>query len=313
MWNELLAANIYEENVDVNTIIANPKEFLQLNNIKNIDINSREFLIALALHEENVKNCVKNKDVNGFLNELNKLGLFSSKFDSEIKSIIELSFERELSRYSNLTDVSTEIVVTPLSVTLVVLAGVIAVVSAYVYVVIETEVYIGVGGDDGVAVIDYSCISCGACIDTCPTQAIGNDGMGQYAVICSECIGCGSCIATCPVNAIYMDDYGCRQQGEQTELLNKTLDINKLHKYKIANAFSKSQYTKQIPSLKLVDMLGDDEFSREATYRIVLDEIDKIALAIEEIDAYKQLANITPDELRTLLMSNFEKIITGKL
>ena len=44
------------------------------------------------------------------------------------------------------------------------------------------------------------CTGCGACVDTCPVQAIKmQDGK---AVFGAECIDCGACVGACPVEAI---------------------------------------------------------------------------------------------------------------
>lgn len=45
------------------------------------------------------------------------------------------------------------------------------------------------------------CISCGACADICPTQAIVQRS-GTYIVQQNLCIGCGACAPECPVEAI---------------------------------------------------------------------------------------------------------------
>ena len=50
-------------------------------------------------------------------------------------------------------------------------------------------------------VINDSCISCGACIDECPVEAI-SQGDSQYVIDADTCIDCGTCAATCPTGAI---------------------------------------------------------------------------------------------------------------
>ena len=47
-----------------------------------------------------------------------------------------------------------------------------------------------------------TCIGCGACVGTCPTEALSMNAEGK--VECNEelCIDCGACVATCPVEAI---------------------------------------------------------------------------------------------------------------
>jgi len=50
-------------------------------------------------------------------------------------------------------------------------------------------------------VISDECINCGACEDSCPTNAISEKG--ELRVIDVEtCIDCGACVDTCPVVAI---------------------------------------------------------------------------------------------------------------
>ncbi|MBE5758146.1 MAG: 4Fe-4S dicluster domain-containing protein [Clostridiales bacterium] len=47
-----------------------------------------------------------------------------------------------------------------------------------------------------------TCVGCGACVGTCPVNAISlNDGK---AVIDQDvCVKCGACAQTCPVSAIH--------------------------------------------------------------------------------------------------------------
>ena len=48
--------------------------------------------------------------------------------------------------------------------------------------------------------ISEECISCGACADQCPVNAI--DDNDQNYSINENCIDCGACADQCPVNAI---------------------------------------------------------------------------------------------------------------
>lgn len=45
-----------------------------------------------------------------------------------------------------------------------------------------------------------ACIACGACADTCPTDALT---VTDVAVCDADaCIDCGSCVAVCPTDAL---------------------------------------------------------------------------------------------------------------
>ena len=50
-------------------------------------------------------------------------------------------------------------------------------------------------------VITSECISCGTCIDDCPTQAI-SESDDVYIINSDMCSNCGTCKENCPVDAI---------------------------------------------------------------------------------------------------------------
>ena len=50
-------------------------------------------------------------------------------------------------------------------------------------------------------VISDECISCGACVGTCPAGAI-SEGDGKFEIDADTCLECGACADGCPVGAI---------------------------------------------------------------------------------------------------------------
>lgn len=51
----------------------------------------------------------------------------------------------------------------------------------------------------------FSCITCGACFEACPNNAIFKNKYGGYIVDRAKCNGCGVCEFTCPVNSIHIE------------------------------------------------------------------------------------------------------------
>jgi len=49
--------------------------------------------------------------------------------------------------------------------------------------------------------ITDACISCGACADQCPCEAI-SQGDTQYVIDPDKCASCGACAEQCPMGAI---------------------------------------------------------------------------------------------------------------
>lgn len=47
--------------------------------------------------------------------------------------------------------------------------------------------------------ISEECISCGACVGECPTEAITEGS--PYVIDPEKCIDCGACASVCPVDA----------------------------------------------------------------------------------------------------------------
>ena len=49
--------------------------------------------------------------------------------------------------------------------------------------------------------ITDDCVACGACMDSCPAEAI-EAGDTKYTINADGCIDCGSCVDSCPSSAI---------------------------------------------------------------------------------------------------------------
>jgi ferredoxin len=65
---------------------------------------------------------------------------------------------------------------------------------------ITNSIYILQGGVIMAYKISDECISCGACADGCPVNAI-SEGDGKYVIDAATCIDCGACADVCPVSA----------------------------------------------------------------------------------------------------------------
>jgi len=50
-------------------------------------------------------------------------------------------------------------------------------------------------------VISDECTMCGACVETCPSEAI-KEGDPKYVIDPELCVDCASCVDACPVDAI---------------------------------------------------------------------------------------------------------------
>lgn len=46
------------------------------------------------------------------------------------------------------------------------------------------------------------CISCGACVEACPTETLELGDDGAFVAHPENCIACGVCLDSCPTGAI---------------------------------------------------------------------------------------------------------------
>ena len=49
--------------------------------------------------------------------------------------------------------------------------------------------------------INDNCTGCGACVSSCPVEAISENG-GKYEIDSGSCSDCGVCVPECPIDAI---------------------------------------------------------------------------------------------------------------
>ena len=55
------------------------------------------------------------------------------------------------------------------------------------------------------AKVDKSiCTACGACVDSCPSEAIEMQD-GKAVIDVNNCVDCGVCVDECPVESISME------------------------------------------------------------------------------------------------------------
>lgn len=56
------------------------------------------------------------------------------------------------------------------------------------------------GGTTMAYKISDACVSCGACAEACPVNAI-SEGEDKYVIDADACLSCGACAGACPVGA----------------------------------------------------------------------------------------------------------------
>ena len=57
------------------------------------------------------------------------------------------------------------------------------------------------------AIVDAAkCSQCGDCVESCPTDAITQEGENPAVVNAEECSDCGVCVDECPEEAITLEE-----------------------------------------------------------------------------------------------------------
>jgi len=102
----------------------------------------------------------------------------------------------------------------------------------------------------GLPVLDESKCpdGCGACIDACPTDAIGRDGQG-LGLDLGRCLFCSECTLACPVDAIrFTPDYRLATTARQDLILRsgRQLDLARPLQQKMRRLFGRSLKLRQV-------------------------------------------------------------------
>ena len=87
-------------------------------------------------------------------------------------------------------------------------------------------------------VISDECVSCGACAENCPVNAI-SEGEGKYVIDADTCISCGACVYQCPFGAITDKSYILNV----IDMIKKSGDNEKYHVYAVIAPSISSQFT----------------------------------------------------------------------
>ncbi len=102
----------------------------------------------------------------------------------------------------------------------------------------------------GLPVLDESSCpdGCGACIDACPTDAIGRDSQG-LGLDLGRCLFCSECTASCPADAIcFTQDYRLATTARQDLIVRsgRPLDLAKPLQQKMRRLFGRSLKLRQV-------------------------------------------------------------------
>ncbi|WP_409200947.1 4Fe-4S binding protein [Methanobrevibacter sp. DSM 116169] len=88
--------------------------------------------------------------------------------------------------------------------------------------------------DSVIKVNDDLCIGCGACLETCPVDALKLE-LPSNLIINEDCIHCGRCVATCPVDAIELYDDFYQNRDNEIFYCRKYIHDEREGKFNISN------------------------------------------------------------------------------
>ncbi len=144
--------------------------------------------------------------------------------------------------------------------------------------------------------ISSACISCGACIDACPSEALFL-GETQAEVIPDKCVECGECIEVCPTDAISLPEGAGKkataEEEPQEEVKSEEAPITKSEASEI-NAVKEKKSEIEVP-----------ESEYQGVWVFIEQRNGKIApVSIELLGAGRKLADKIGVELAGVLLGH---------
>ena len=147
--------------------------------------------------------------------------------------------------------------------------------------------------------ISSACILCGACVDTCPHDALFL-GDSQAEVIPEKCIDCGECIEVCPTDAITLPETATSAKSEE-KVESKTEE--KAEEAKEEQSEDKAQLQEVKEAVKPKVDIPESEY--QGVWIYIEQRNGKIApVSLELLGAGRKLADKLGVELAGVLLGN---------
>lgn len=157
--------------------------------------------------------------------------------------------------------------------------------------------------------ITSACISCGACVDTCPHDALFL-GENQAEVIPDKCVDCGECIEVCPTNAISLPE-GVKAAAAPAEEVKEAAKVEDAPVKEAAQSVvqaAKEEKTEKKPET----VIPESEYQGVWVY--IEQRNGKVApVSLELLGAGRKLADKLGVELAGVLLGNKVGHITDTL